>query len=139
MSINYQIELSRELIRTKATGPVTWEQVADHLRQLEADPEFRRSLNVLLDLTACTSLPDRDQLEGVANQLHNLGGRDRFQRCAIVASRSALYGMLRMFEVLAQEQFVETHTFHTVPEAELWLNEAKLAAPKEITIPKDAP
>jgi hypothetical protein len=131
MPISYQIELPRELVRTKATGSVTWGEVADHLRQLKADPQFRAPLNVLLDLTACTSLPDRDQLEGVANQLKNLGGRERFQRCAIAASRSALYGMLRMFEVLAQEQFVATHTFHTVPEAELWLSEVKRSAAKK--------
>jgi len=128
MPISYQIELARELIRTKGTGSVTSEEVADHLRQLQTDPQFQRPLNVLLDLTACTSLPDRNQLDEVANQLKSLGGRDRFQRCAILVSRTALYGMTRMFEVLAEEQFAATHIFQTEREAEAWLSEGKLSA-----------
>jgi hypothetical protein len=128
MPISYQIELARGLIRTHAVGPATLEEVAEHLRQLEVDPQFQKPLDVLLDLTACTSLPDRYQLEGIANQLKSLGGRDRFRRCAIVAHRAAMYGMSRMFEVLAEEQFVATHAFQTVPEAEVWLTEGKLPA-----------
>lgn len=130
MPISYQIELPRRLIRTQGTGSVTSEEVTQHLRQLELDPQFQKALDVLLDLTACTSLPGRNQLEEIAKQLASLGGRDRFRRCAIVAHRAAMYGMTRMFEVLAEEQFAATYTFQTLPEAEAWLKEGKLPAPE---------
>jgi hypothetical protein len=39
-----------------------------------------------------------------------------------------MYGMTRMFEVLAQEQFVATHASRTVREAEAWLAEERRAA-----------
>lgn len=130
MPIRYQIELPRNLVRTQGTGSMTLAEVAEHLRELEADPQFQKPLDVLLDLTACTSLPDRQQLEGIAQQLKNLGGRERFRRCAIVALRAAMYGMTRMFEVLAEEQFVATHAFQTVRDAEVWLSEGRLPAPE---------
>ncbi len=128
MPIHYQIELVRELIRTKARGSVTSGEVAAHFRELQRDPQFQTRLNVLLDLSECTSLPDRSQLEEIAGQLEDLGGRGRFHRCAIVANRTALYGMTRMFEVLAEAQFVATHVFQAEAEAEAWLREGKPSA-----------
>ena len=128
MPITYQIDLPRGLIRTQARDSVTLDEVTGHLRALEVDPLFQRPMDVLLDLTACTSLPNRNQLAGVAHQLSRLGGRERFVRCAIVAARTAMYGMTRMFEVLAEEQFAATHTFQTRREAEVWLSEGKAAA-----------
>ena len=41
--------------------------------------------------------------------------------CAILACRDALFGMMRMFEVLAQDSFRVTRTFRTATEAEAWL------------------
>jgi hypothetical protein len=128
MPITYQIDLPRDLIRSEATDSVTPDEVAGHLRALGVDPLFQKPMDVLLDLTACTSLPNRNQLAGVAYQLSRLGGRERFVRCAIVAARTAMFGMTRMFEVLAEEQFAATHTFQTRGEAEVWLSEGKAAA-----------
>jgi hypothetical protein len=128
MPITYQVDLPRDLIRTQARGSVTPDEVAGHLRALELDPLFHKPMDVLLDLTACSSLPDRGQLAGVAHQLSRLGGRERFVRCAIVAERTAMYGMTRMFEVLAEEQFAATQTFRTRREAEVWLSEGRAAA-----------
>jgi hypothetical protein len=128
MPISYQIDLPRELIRTQARGSVTPDEVAEHLRELEADPLFQKPLDVLLDLRACASLPDRNQLARVADQLRRLGGPQRFLRCAIVTGRTAMYGMTRMFEVLAEEQFASTHTFRTRREAELWLIQGRARA-----------
>ena len=79
MPIRYQIELPRRLIRTQGTGSVTSEEVTQHLRQLEVDPQFQKPLDVLLDLTACTSLPNRNQLEEVAKQLASLGLGEHFK------------------------------------------------------------
>jgi hypothetical protein len=128
MPITYQIDLSRDLIRTRARGSVTLEEVTEHLCALELDPLFRKPLDVLLDLTPCTSLPDRNQLVGVAHQLKGLGGREQFLRCAIATSRTAMFGMTRMFEVMAQDQFVATHAFRTIRDAEAWLTEGRAPA-----------
>jgi hypothetical protein len=102
-------------------GAVTLQEVAEHFLQLEEDPEFQGPLDVLLDLSACSSLPQRFQLAKIANRLKSLGGRERFLRCAIVTGRSAMYGMSRVFGVMAEGHFVAVRTFSAVAEAELWL------------------
>ncbi|HYB13308.1 MAG TPA: hypothetical protein VEG67_07545 [Myxococcota bacterium] len=129
MTITYEIELARELLRTKGTGGLTWDEVEAHLHELAADPRFQRPLDVILDLGECTSLPERNQLEGIANQLKELGGRSRFRRLAVVANRAALYGMMRVFGVVAEEQFRALNIFNTVLEAEAWLRGKPPTAP----------
>lgn len=70
-------------------------------------------------------MPERTQLVGVATDIKRLGGRRRFRHCAIVASQPALFGMSRMFEVLAEAQFIATRVFITA-EGEVWLIQRKL-------------
>jgi len=127
MPISYQIDGGRRLIRIGVTGCVTWREVADHLRQLEADPRFRVPLDVLLDLTDCMSFRERRQLEGLTlhiKHFNELRGRTSFRHCAIVAGQSALFGMARMFGVLSEDQFVATSVFRTAAEGEAWLLQA---------------
>ena len=39
----------------------------------------------------------------------------------IVANRDAVFGMMRVFEVMAEEYFRVTRTFRVADEAEAWL------------------
>ena len=60
-------------------------------------------------------------LPTVVNELKRIRGKIRFNACAILACRDALFGMMRMFEVLAEDSFRVTRTFRTATEAETWL------------------
>jgi hypothetical protein len=124
MSITYAVDEGSRLIRTVGSGEVTAGEVASHLEELDAHLHRDVQFDVLLDLGGCTSLPTSEQLRAIAEQLGRLGGRHRFGRCAIVAQRDALFGMTRMFEVFAQEQFAETRAFRATDEAERWLRSA---------------
>ena len=105
MPITFHIDPQAALIRTKGTGHVTLDEVQEHFRELvKAWPPIPR-LQVLLDLTQCTSLPDFEQLRAVVSEIDASGGRNRFDRCAIVAGREFLYGLLRVFEVMADSRF----------------------------------
>jgi hypothetical protein len=121
MPITYAIDEGRRMIHTVGTGDVTPDEVASHLEELERSLSREVQFDVLLDLGACTSLPSSEQLRDVVTRLERLGGRHRFARCAIVARREALFGMTRMFEVFAQDQFGETRAFRATDEAEQWL------------------
>jgi hypothetical protein len=121
MPIRYAVDDARRVIRTVGTGDVTPDEVASHLEALAGCLSREGQFDVLLDLGACTSLPSSDQLRRVVTDLSRLGGRHRFARCAIVARSDALFGMTRMFEVFARDQFEETRTFRETEEAERWL------------------
>jgi hypothetical protein len=121
MPVTYVIDSSRKLIRTKCAGDVTLAEVIDHFRQLVRDPECPEYLDVLLDLSEETSLPSTSELVAVAYEIRRVRQKVRFGMCAVVAQRDALYGMLRVFEVVAQDYFGAIHVFRTHEEAETWL------------------
>jgi hypothetical protein len=121
MPVTYQIDNSRNLIRTRCTGPVTIHEVIEHFCQLEKDPDCPPGLDVLLDLSEETTVPTRDNLREVASKISRIRRTVQFGACAIVASTDALFGMLRMFEVFAEQLFHESQVCRTVEEAEDWL------------------
>jgi hypothetical protein len=121
MPVTYKLDPVAEVVETRCTGGATLDEVLAHFRELEADPSLPEKLHVLLDLAEMTSLPDRDQLKQVTRAVDQLSDRLRWGACAIVASRDALYGMSRMFEVFAEGLFAQTHVFRSREEAERWL------------------
>ena len=123
MPVTYQIDKANKLIRTKCTGAVTLAEVIDHFRVLEQDPNCPDQLDVLLDLSEVTSIPDRGNLQDVTREISRIRGRVQFGACAIVACTDVLFGMLRMFEVFAEECFRETSVFRTESQAETWLSQ----------------
>jgi len=72
-------------------------------------------------LSEADSIPETWQLATVVDELKRVRDRVRFGACAILAGRDALFGMMRMFEVMGEEFFGVTHTFRVPAEAEAWL------------------
>ena len=121
MPVIYKIDAEKRTVRTKCVGQVKLQEVIDHLSALAKDPECPPLLNVFLDLRETDSLPTASQISVVINQLGRVRSRIHFGACAIVTSRDALFGTMRMFEARAEEFFVATRTFRTAAEAEEWL------------------
>jgi hypothetical protein len=119
MPVAFTID-TRGVIRTRCTGNVTLDEVLDHLRTLEEDPCRPGRVDVLLDLSEADSLPQSGQIRAVGDEL-GVRTRMRFGACAIVTPSDALFGMMRMFEAVAQEHFRAIHVFRTAAEAEAWL------------------
>src|SRR5262249_25084409 len=99
MPITYRIDRERSRIITTCSGDVTLPEVMAHFDELQRDPEVSPRLNVLLDLTQQTSIPLARQMQAAADRV-GLVTNIVFEACAIVASREAMFGMARMFEVL---------------------------------------
>jgi hypothetical protein len=119
--VTYKFDADKRTVRTKCVGFVTLQEVVDHFRTLEQDPACPDRLDVLLDLAEVDSLPETRQISTVVNEMKRVRGRVRFGACAIVASRDALVGMMRVFEAMAEECFRVTCTFRAANEAEAWL------------------
>ncbi len=121
MPVIYRIDKANQLIHTRCTGDVTIEEVLDHFRVLERDPDLPARADVLLDLSEQTSIPEKENLREVTNAIARIRAKVQFGAFAIVAPANALFGMLRMFEVFAEEYVSESSVFHTLGEAEAWL------------------
>ena len=126
MPVTYAIDANQKIIRTHCVGNVKLDEVLDHFRELEQDPACPDRLDVLLDLTENASLPESSQLTAVAHQIKGIQPRVQFGICAIIAPRDALFGMLRVFEVMAQPYFRVIHVFRVVADAETWLQSERL-------------
>jgi len=57
MPVTYQIDKANGIIRTRCTGLVTIEEVIEHFRLLEQDPDCPDLVKVLFDLSEETSVP----------------------------------------------------------------------------------
>jgi SpoIIAA-like len=121
MPVIYQIDRANGIIRTRCVGPVTIDEVIDHFRQLERDADCPERLDVLLDISEETSVPESEDLREVTREIRRIRNRVQFDRCAIVASRDVLVGMMRMFAVFTEEYFRETRVFRDAGYAEAWL------------------
>ncbi len=121
MPVSYRIDKARGLIRTRCEGYVTLPEVVAHFRDLVADDECPRRLDVLLDLSEITSLPSSDQLRTVSGEIARIRGVVEFGACAILVSTEAAFGTALVFEVLAARGFRTTKVFRESGTAEAWL------------------
>ena len=122
MPIEYEIDRSRNLLRTRCVGETTLDEVLKHFTDLRGDPTLPPQINVLLDLTALTSAPERDQLRAVVGEIKTLGSSLRWGVLAIVARTDLMFGMSRILGVFVEDAFTGTSVFRQVREAERWLD-----------------
>jgi len=127
MSITFSIDTRASLIRTIGSGNVTLAEIDAHFSQLSQVWPRGAKLDVLLDLSECTALPEIPQLRAAVSRIQIFGGRKRFGVCAIVATRELLYGLLRVFELLASHRFVAVRVFRNGSAAMVWLRERSSA------------
>jgi len=125
MPVTYRIDAQRQLIRTACTRPSTFAQVLDHLRELKEDPACLGRLDVLLDVSDADLVPEGSQLGAVGAAVGSIRNKVQFRWCAIVASRDAMFGMMRVFEVRAGNYFGAIRVFRGTAEAEAWLASQK--------------
>jgi len=127
MPILYEIDQARGLIRTRCVGAVSLEEVLAHFKDLKTEPGLPERVNVLLDLSALSSAPERDQLRAVVAEMKELGSELRWGVLAIVAKTDLLFGMSRILGVFVEDSFSNTGVFRQPAEAERWLD-AQLGA-----------
>jgi hypothetical protein len=127
MSITFSIDMRASLIRTIGSGNVTLAEIDAHFSQLSQVWPRGAKLDVLLDLSECTSLPEIPQLQAAVSRIQIFGGRKRFGVCAIVARGELLYGLMRVFELLADQRFVAVRVFRHEPSAMVWLRDTSSA------------
>ena len=123
MPVTYTFSADRRTIHTRCAGLVTVQQIVEHFRSLERDPICPSQLDVFLDLSELevTSIPHSRDLSGIVLEVKRIEKRVRFGACAIFAPGEAIFGMMRMFEIMADTQFRTIRIFRDPTEAQSWL------------------
>ena len=127
MPVTYHIDAAEKIIRTTCSSPITLEQVIEHFHTLKKDPACRGNLDVVLNVSEADSPPESSQLGRIKVELAAIREQVQFGTCAIVASRDAMYGMMRVFEVYSGQYFGIIRVFRGSAEAEAWLASQRAA------------
>ena len=126
MPITYKIDPDRRLIVTRCVGNTSLDEVLHHFGELIRDPECPPVLDVLLDLTEMTAVPDSGQLHAAAAAAGEASAHVQFSHCAIVASSEPTRGLAMVWQMFAQQSFRAAETFRTVKDAQIWLASARV-------------
>ena len=113
MPVTYTFSADRRTIHTRCAGFVTVEEVVEHFQTLARDPLCPVRVDVFLDLSEldAASIPQSLHLPRVVLELKRIKDRVRFGACAVVAPQDAVFGMMRVFEALAEEHFQAMRVF----------------------------
>jgi hypothetical protein len=119
--VTYTIDAARRVIRTTCSSPLMLTEVIEHFRALRLDPACAGRLDVFLNVGEADALPESGQFGTITEEIRAIRGKVQFRICAVVATRDAMFGMMRMFEVFAAPYFREIRVFRAFDEAEAWL------------------
>jgi hypothetical protein len=118
MPIECRIGEARWLISATCSAHVTFDEVMDHFAELVQDPRCPTGLDVLLNLTATTSIPETGQLRKVTDVISLIQLRVRFRACAIASLSDVSFGVGRIFSAFAGQAFQSIVVVRTIEEAE---------------------
>ncbi|MEA2764579.1 MAG: hypothetical protein QOK07_983 [Gemmatimonadaceae bacterium] len=118
MPSSYKIDPSRRLVITRIWGAATDEDIHEHARQLRADPQFDPTYRQLADMSDITEiLVSRGTIEEISRGQLFVPGTQR----AFVASQDAVFGLLRKYQLHADNSGQVIGVFRDRKAAEEWL------------------
>jgi hypothetical protein len=117
MPTSYRIDSHAGVVFIVFEGRITNEEIMHHQRRLSADPDFRSTMNRVLDLRGVTDPAV------TAFGVRTVATRRNFaSRCAIIAGDVASSdAYVRMFQTLRSQLGEDIKIFSTVEDAHRWL------------------
>ena len=125
MPCGYTIDLARSLVLSRGWGVVTDREILAHVRALIADPRFARNFHQLLDLRDVTNVQFTASTVREMVRLNPFGAG---ARRAVVVTNDIVFGMARMYQILADESPDELQIFRKMDDALQWLGIADAKA-----------
>jgi hypothetical protein len=121
MPMNYELDTTRGLILTTASGILTDAEFRTCTVRLLQDEHIHANMRELCDFQAVTRFEVTSvtvQWTADAERRHPfLSGR----RLAIVVASDIVYGMSRMYQLLSEDHFPTLAVFRDLAEAKAWL------------------
>ncbi len=116
--MSYAMDPESRMVRCRAWGTLSNEDLRDHYAKMAADPQFAPGYCQLGDLSGVVALTaDSATIAEVASR----PVFDAEARRAIIAPSDAAYGVSRMFAIYAERAGQDVRVFRGAPEAEQWV------------------
>jgi hypothetical protein len=119
MPASYRLDLRAGVVFTVFEGHVTNEELLDHQQRMSTDPDFRPTMNHVIDTRGVTSV------SVTALGVRLVASRSIFapnSRHAIIAGgANPFYGYVRMLQTLRSQSGEDIKILSTVEDAHGWL------------------
>lgn len=122
MPVTIKIDTNRKIAVIKATGLVTGDEMLAGDRELYSHPDWRNGYGVLADFTEVErlELPNDAVARLVTSNLRNNHLFDR-SKMAVAAGKDLVFGLARMWDILAEDLTMQRGIFRDVDSAMDWL------------------
>ena len=117
MPTSYRIDVRAGVVFSSLEGHITNEELLDHQQRMSADPDFRPTMNHVIDTRGITSVSVTALGLHLLTTRSNLGPEAR--RAIIEGDASSSY--VHMFQALRSQSGADTRVFSTVEDAHRWL------------------
>jgi hypothetical protein len=119
MPITIVVDHEHPLVTTTVWGHVTYEEIQSHL----SEEERLRATGYpeLIDAMAASTTLTTDEVRALVNRTHDMLRQGPFGPTAIASNNDVVYGMARMYQILAERDGISIAVFRRLPEAERWL------------------
>ena len=121
MGIRHWIEKDRRRVRAELTGNSSLEEMLGTITGAVEDPDFEPGFDVLSDHSGVGEPLTTPQAHELSRVLERLSRHWAGTRWAVVTTKPASIGMIRMLAVLSERVPMTIRTFPSLREAELWL------------------
>jgi hypothetical protein len=118
MPVSYVIDAEQRLVRSRAWGVLSDEDLIAHYRAIAADPLFEPTFSQLGDLREVSEVT---LSATIIRREATLLVFDRAARRALVASSDLAFGISRMYAQQAEAAPQNIDVFRDITEAERWL------------------
>ena len=121
MPVTYRIDPDERIVYLTTDGNVPFIELEAVVLEALADPSYRRGFGFLSDNTRETDVPDpgyvRRCVDFIRRHEAEMGGC----RWAMVSGQTALFGMQRMFSILAEAHGITVRVFREPEAGRRWL------------------
>jgi hypothetical protein len=119
MPVTIDVDERRQRAEVRARGVVTYDELAGLITQRRALGLLRYAC--LVDCDGADTDLSGTQVRALADLRRSVYGNEPVAATAVVAHRDVLFGMLRMYEILADDAPL-LYVARTCAEAEAWLD-----------------
>jgi hypothetical protein len=122
MPVTYRIDPRDRMVYLNTAGEFSFAEWRDAMLAVLADPLYRPGFNFLSDRRQETTTPDPESARGAVDFLSDHAEQMGRFRWAAVSNNPAIFGMQRMFTILAEMKGIPAVAFTDEAAALRWLH-----------------
>ena len=119
--LTYAIDSARKRLDVQIVEATSGPEIQTAIRDILADPAFKPSYTILIDLHGLVSTPTIPELRAIALTVR-ANAISSGARRAIVTESLLFYGLAELFSILTEGAATRYRAFRSRDEAELWLS-----------------